>query len=194
MAAFSLIELIFALGLAATLGAVAIPETLSAVDEARATGAARYVAAQLQRTRMEAITRNAATAMKVTSAGSDYTLTAYVDGNRNGVLSREIQSGVDRAVAAVERLGDRFPGVTFGTLPGLPPVDTSSTAPGSDPVRLGSSDLAVFSPIGTATSGSLYILGRRNIQLVVRIYGETGKTRALRFNARTRQWLPLTGA
>ncbi len=194
MAAFSLIELVFALGLAATLGAVAIPETLAAVDEARAVGAARYVATRLQHTRMAAISRNAATALRFTPAGSDYSVAAYVDGNRNGVLSKDIQSGVDRAVALVERLGDQFPGVTFGTVPGLPPVDASSSAPGGDPIRLGSSDMVAFSPIGTATSGSLYLLGRRNIQFVVRIFGETGKTRVLRFNARTRQWTSIAGA
>lgn len=193
MAAFSLIEMLFVLGLAATLGAVAIPETLTAIDEARASGAARYVAAQLQRIRMEAIARNASTALKITPSGSDYTLTAYVDGNRNGVLSRDIRSGVDRAVSADEKVGDRFPGVTFGAVPGLPPVEPSGTPPGSDPIRLGSSDLAVFTPMGTSTSGSLYVLGRGGVQLVVRIYGDTGKTRVLRFNARTRQWMPFGG-
>ncbi len=189
-----MIELVFALGLAATIGAVAIPETLAAVDEARATGAARYVATRLQQARMEAIARNTATAVKFTPTASGYSLVVYVDGNRNGVLSRDIQSGVDRAVAPVERISDQFPGVTFGTVAGLPPVDPSSTAPGSNPIRLGSSDMAAFSPIGTATSGSLYLLGRRNIQLVVRIFGETGKTRVLRFNAGTNQWTPLAGA
>jgi hypothetical protein len=48
-----------------------------------------------------------------------------------------------------------------------------------------------FSPIGTATSGSLYVRGPRSAQYVIRIFGETGRTRTLKFDARTRQWGPL---
>ena len=194
MAAFSLIELLFALGLAATIGAVSLPQALMAIDDARAVGAARYLATRLQRTRMEAIVRNSSVALRVTWTESAYWLDELVDGDGDGVLSRDIRSGIDTLVSPKERIGDRFPGVTFGTLPGLPPIDVVSPAPGADPVRLGSSDMAVFTPMGTATSGSLYLLGRRDLQLAVRIYGETGKTRILRFHARTRQWTPLSGS
>ena len=45
-----------------------------------------------------------------------------------------------------------------------------------------------FTATGTATSGSLYLLGRGQTQYVVRIYGETGRTRILRYNARSRTW------
>jgi hypothetical protein len=94
-------------------------------------------------------------------------------------------------VQADERLSDKFPGVDSGTLPGLPAVDASTTAPGDDPVRLGSSNMAVFTPGGTATAGSLYILGPHGLQYVVRILGETGRTRILRFNVRAERWEPL---
>jgi type II secretory pathway pseudopilin PulG len=193
VAAFSLVELVFALGLAATLSAVAVPHLLASLDEARAASAARYVSTRLQRTRMEAIARNEATAVRVTRAAESYRLTQYVDGNRNGVRSRDIEAGVDRLIAGPERLGDQFPGVDFGVVPGLPPIDIPSGAPGADPIRLGSSDLVTFSPLGTATPGSLYVLGRRNVQFVVRIFGETGKTRILKFNQGSRQWIALSG-
>ena len=52
--------------------------------------------------------------------------------------------------------------------------------------------MATFTATGTATAGSLYIRGRRDVQYVVRIFGETGKTRILKFNPRTRQWNPLS--
>ena len=193
MAALSLIEIVFVLGVAATLGEVAIPETLSALDDMRAAGAARYVSTRLQRMRMEAITRNSSAALRFTPLAGQYRVSGYVDGNRNGVLSRDIQSGTDRAIQPAERLGDQFPGVEFGALPGLPAVDPSSVPPGTDPIRLGSSDMVTFTPAGTATPGSLYIRGRRNTQYVVRIFGETGKTRVLKFNAGSGQWTPLSG-
>ena len=193
MAALSLIEIVFVLGVAATLGEVAIPETLSALDDMRAAGAARYVSTRLQRMRMEAITRNSAAALRFTPVAGQYSVAGYVDGNRNGVLSTDIQSGTDRAIQPADRLRDQFPGVEFGAVPGLPAVDPSSAPPGTDPIRLGSSDMATFTPEGTATPGSLYIRGQRNTQFVVRIFGETGKTRVLKFNAGSGQWIPLSG-
>ena len=109
----------------------------------------------------------------------------------DGVRTKEITSGVDRPAGAEEGLPVHFSGVDFGALPGLPPVDSGSAPPGDDPVRLGSSNLASFSASGTATSGSLYIRGRRNAQYVVRIYGDTGKVRVLKFDQPTKKWKPL---
>jgi Tfp pilus assembly protein FimT len=74
VAALSLIEIVFVLGVAATLGEVAIPETLSALDDMRAAGAARYVSTRLQRMRMEAITRNSAAALRFTPVAGQYSV------------------------------------------------------------------------------------------------------------------------
>ena len=185
---YSLIEIVFVAGLSTTLAAMAVPQMLSGLDEYRAAGAARYIATRLQRTRTLAITRSAIVSMRFTSAGSSYSYAEYVDGNGNGVLAREILSGVDRAVGAPEQLSHQFTRVDFGTLPGLPPIDAGGTAPGSDPIRLGSANSASFSPLGSATPGTVYILGRGGAQYAVRIFGETGKTRLLKFDRQTRRW------
>ena len=193
MAAFSLIEILFVLGTAATVSAVAVPETLATIDDNRAAAAARYVSTRLQRARMEAVTRSGSVALRFMRQSDHYDFATYVDTNHNGVLSKDIQSGVDRVSQPADRLGDHFPGVEFGAIPDLPAVDSTSTAPGSDPIRLGSSDMVTFTSIGTATSGSLYIRGRREAQYVVRIYGETGKTRVLKFLPGSGQWIPASG-
>lgn len=191
MAAFSLLDTMFALGLAATLGSMAVPQAGASLERVRARAAARYVATRLQQTRMEAITRGTSTAIRFVAGAGGYNLTSYIDGNRNGVLSRDILSGVDRAWGAVETLRDRFSGVEFGARTALPPVDPTGTPPGTDPIRLGSSDMVVFTPAGTATPGSLYLLGSQQIQYAVRVFGETGKTKVLEFEARSGQWKPL---
>ena len=188
---YSLIDLLFAAGLATTLTSVAIPQILPQLDDVRTSGAARYVAGRLQHARMEAIRRSAEVAVQFVAAGDGFSYGMYVDGNGNGVRTREIARGVDRRVGSVERLGDQFPGVDFGTVPGLPPVESGGQPPGDDPVRLGISNLASFSAIGTASTGSLYIRGRRNLQYVVRLYGDTGKTRVLKFDSRSGKWKPL---
>ena len=57
-AGFSLLELVFVAGIAATLSAVAVPQYLTAIDDSRAAGAARYISARFQRARMEAVSAN----------------------------------------------------------------------------------------------------------------------------------------
>ena len=185
---YSLVEIVFVAGLGMTLAAVAVPQMLTGLDDYRAAGAARYVAARFQRTRMLAITRSATTAMRFTAVGTSYAFAEYVDGNGNGVLAREIQSGVDRPVGPSEQLSQQFTGVDFGTLPGLPAIDAGGSAPGGDPIRLGSANSVSFSPLGSATAGTVYILGRGGAQYAVRIFGETGKTRLLKFDRRTNRW------
>jgi type II secretory pathway pseudopilin PulG len=187
---YSLVELLFAAGLIATISAVAIPQLAAGIDEFRTAGAARYISTKLQRTRMEALARSADVAMQFTRTPHGYAFAVYADGNRNGVLTTEIAAGIDRGLGAIEHLGDHFAGVEFGTLPGLPPVDVGGTPPGTDPIRLGPGNLASFAAAGTASSGSVYLRGR-TAQYVVRIFGGTGKTRVMKFHSRTKQWKPL---
>ena len=188
---YSLIELAFVMGLIVTLTGVAIPQTLASIDDLRALGATRYLSARLQRARSEAVARSANVAVRFVPADDGYAFAVYIDGNRNGVRGFDIERGIDRQLGAVERLGDSFSGVEFGAIPNLPSVDPGGAGPGDDPIRLGPSGSATFTALGTATPGSLYIRSRRGAQYVVRIFGETGKTRMLRFNVSTKQWKPL---
>jgi type II secretory pathway pseudopilin PulG len=188
---YTFVELLFVLGTVATLSSVAVPQVLAGLDDFRTAGAARHISARLQRARMDAVMRSADVGLQVTSAGGGYSYAVYVDGNRNGVRAADIQQGTDKRLVPPERVPDQFPGVEFGAIPGLPAVDSGGTPPGSDPIRLGSSNMATFAASGTSSSGSLYIRGRRNAQYVVRIYGQTGKTRILKFDARSWQWKGL---
>ena len=184
-------ELVFAAGMAVTMSAVAVPQYLAAIDDFRAAGATRYISARLQRARMEAVVRSTEVAMQFTETKDGYRYAVYRDGNRNGVLMRDILDGIDRRIASVERLPDQFTGVDFGAIPGLPAVDVGDTPPGADPIRLGAGSFASFSAAGTSSSGTVYIRSRRGAQYAVRIFGETGKTRMLKFDRRTRKWRPL---
>jgi hypothetical protein len=188
---YSLLELVFAIALGITVGAVAIPQYLAALDDFRTSGATRYVSARFQRARMEAVMRSTSVAIHFTEMPDGYHYTGYLDGNGNGVLTQDIQNGVDRRINATERLRDHFAGVEFGALPGLPPIDPGSTAPGVDPIRLGVSSLASFTALGTSSSGTVYIRGRGDAQYAVRIFGDTGKTRMLKFERHTGHWRPL---
>jgi prepilin-type N-terminal cleavage/methylation domain-containing protein len=187
---FTLLELMLVLGLAVTLAAWAIPQTLLSLDDMKTLGAVRYMSSRLYQTRMEAVSRTADAAMRFTVVGGSYSFAVYVDGNRNGVRRRDIDRGLDHVIHRGERLRDQFPGVDFGTLPRLPPVD-GSTAPGATPIHFGAGDMVTFTALGTSTTGSLYIRGRRTAQYVIRVYGQTGKIRILRFDSRLRTWRTL---
>ena len=186
---FSLVELLLVAAIGATLVAAAIPQMAAGLDDQRTLIAARYVAARFQRARMEAVMRSSIVAVQFTQTARGYALAEYVDGNRNGVLAVDMQSGVDWRRGAIEHLPDQVPGVDFGAAPGLPALDPGGTPPGGDPIRLGVANRASFSPVGTATPGTVYIRGRNGAQYAVRILGETGRTRIVKF-ARGR-WRPI---
>jgi type II secretory pathway pseudopilin PulG len=185
---YSLLELLFALGLIATLSGMAIPSLMTALDEQRTVGAVRYLAMRIQRARVEAISRGANTAIRFVPLGAGYAYRAYVDGDGDGVRSDDIADDVDRPLGPLERLSDNFAGVEFGVLPGLPPVEPGGALPGSDPIRFGTSDVLSYSALGTSSSGSLYVLGSGRTQYVIRVFGDTGRTRILRFEVSSRQW------
>ena len=180
----------FGVALSLTLGAVAAPQLSAAADDLRMAGAVRYFATRLQQTRMEAVSRSSDVGWQFVSTTTGYKCAPYLDGNSNGIRTREIQSGTDSRIGPTEQLADRFAGVDFGVVPGLPSIDPGGTPPGSDPIKLGSSNILTFTSLGTSSSGTLYVRGSRDIQYAIRVLGETGKVRVLKFDAGARQWKP----
>jgi len=184
-------ELAITVGLVATATATTIPDWRAGLDEFRVAGAARYLSSRLAETRMAAIQRSRHVALRFAGADGQYAFAAYEDGNGNGVLSADIQRGVDRLIHAPERLADHFRNVEFGTRPALPPIEAGEPLPGGDPIRLGAGNSVSFNPLGGATSGTIYLTGRGNTQYAVRVFGATGKVRVYRFDWRSLKWSPL---
>jgi prepilin-type N-terminal cleavage/methylation domain-containing protein len=186
-AGFTLIEVLFAAALAAVLAGVALPLTNSAIDELRTLAAARYIAGRIVHGRVDAIKRSTSVALRFEPSTPDYVFTPYADGNGNGVRAADIQRGVDPPAGVPHQLGDNFAGVRFGLLPGLPDVDGVAGG-GLDGVRIGSARILTMSPSGTATSGTLYLQGRR-AQYAVRVLGATGRTRILKYDTGAGTWI-----
>jgi prepilin-type N-terminal cleavage/methylation domain-containing protein len=185
-AGYTLIELMCAMALAATLVGISIPATQSTLDEIRVAAAARDMAARVGLARVEAVRRSSAFAYRFVPEGADYRFTAHADGNGNGVRTIEISNGVDLTLAAAQRLQDKHPGARFGLLPGLPDLDGGWGS--QDGVRIGSSRILTLSPDGSATSGTLYVHGTRS-QYAVRVLGGTGRTRVFRYDTGRRLWI-----
>jgi len=183
----SMIEVLLALAMTMTAGALAFALTASAIDEMRTAMAARYVAGRIGSARIDAVRRATAVALRFEAVDGNYMYAPYEDGNGNGVRTTEIRAGVDRPLGGFEKLRDKFPGVEFELMPGVPDAD-GATGTGAEGVRIGSARLLTMSADGTATSGTLYIRGRR-AQYAVRILGVTGRTRVLEYSAGDRTWL-----
>lgn len=176
-----MLELMFVTAVIATLSGVAVPQTLASLDDVRAAGATRYISSRFYRARMEAVMRSTSVAIQFSRVGGHYTFAVYQDGNGNGVLASDIASGMDRRVSPIESLSDNFKGVDLGAIPGLPAIDPGGAPAGDDPIQLGASNILTFTSHGTSSSGTVYIRGAS--QYAVRVFGDTGKSRVLKFRA-----------
>lgn len=184
----TMLEMLLVVSLAATTIAVAIPMTLDAVDEIRTAMAARYLEGRIVDARLHAVKRAARVGLRFEPGPEDYQIAEYVDGNANGIRTAEILAGIDQALAPPRRIGDHFPGVRFGLRASVPDADGVRSAADGDGVRIGTSGILSMGPDGTATSGTLYLRGRRS-QYAVRVLGATGRTRVLRYDPGTDGWV-----
>lgn len=187
-AGFTALELLFSLAIVATILGMAIPLTTNAVDEMRTAMAARYLEGKIVGARLDALQRSTRVALRFEPAGTDYTFAAYADGNRNGVRTAEIASGVDPPLSPEEGLGDHFVDVRFGLAAGVPDLDGTRDVDERDGVRIGSPRILTLSPDGTATSGTVYIRGRRS-QYAVRVLGATARTRVFQYHPGADEWI-----
>jgi len=184
---FTLVEVLFAVALAATIASIAVPTTRDGVEALQVAGAARYLAARLSDSRMRAVSRSTCVGLRFEPSAADYRFTAYVDGNDNGIRSTDIAMGIDVPLSGAERLADIFPGVSFGLMNGYPDVD-EEPGTGTDGVRIGHARIETMSPDGSATPGTFYVHGRRT-QFAVRVLGATGRVRVIEYRAGEGRWI-----
>jgi hypothetical protein len=55
-------------------------------------------------------------------------------------------------------------------------------------VRFGASDIITFTPIGTASSGTLYVTDGHDTVYAVVLYGRTGRIRSFRYDRALGAW------
>jgi len=188
---FTLIELLLAIAIIGTLTVMAIPQGLRAAGDLRTREAAQYMARRLASARFQAIKRSTAHGFRFEPVGDDYRLTPVADGNRNGLRTADLQSGIDRTLGDPELLGGHFAGVSLGLWDGVPDAD-GLPAGGTDGVRFGASKLVALNADGSCSSGTLYIRGPAHSQYAVRLLGATGRIRLLKFDAAGGLWVALS--
>lgn len=174
-----MIELVAVTGVITILGGVAAAHVLSSADHSSGYAAARFLAARLGLARTQAVARGAAVGLRFTQTPRGFTFAAFQDGNGNGIRTTDIEAGIDRQVEPAIGLFEQFPGVDIGL---------TANSPATTALQLGQTSLLTFTPLGTATSGTIYVRDQRGSQWAVRVLGATGRTRVLRYDAATGDW------
>jgi hypothetical protein len=184
----ALLDVVFTCALIGVMVAIAIPSLYASRERHAAVMAARYLAARFSVLRIDAVRRNRTMAVRFDPDDLGRFGT-YVDGDGDGVLEADIDAGIDVQVDDDIDISSLFTLVSLRVPIDVPAPDGNGIiAADSDPVRIGNSNLVSFGPVGTATSGTIYLAGRDGTQTAVRILGATGRVRVLRFDRANDAW------
>ena len=171
---------------------VTVPSVGSMLKAWKLTCAARDMAVEVHRARMEAVGRgaNVGILFEPSPAGDRWRL--YLDGGSRGIHSAEIASGVDTPLGERFDLAARYPGVRFGiggtgAVPRIPPA-SGTLSPSDDPITFGGTDIFSASPTGETSAGTIYLTDGTDMRAVV-VYGGTGRVRLWAYDDATARWL-----
>lgn len=187
----ALIDIIAATALVVIVTAIAVPVVGGAMERERTTVGTQFLAGQLHRARLAALRRAVPVAVRIEVVDDRTSLRLFMDGNGNGVLQKDIDKGLDPPLSPLHWVDEQARDVSLRINQAIVDAGGSGTLEaGDDPLRIGSSALLTFSPLGSATSGTLYVAAQRGPQMAIRVFGATGRVRVLMFDAQTRQWHP----
>jgi Tfp pilus assembly protein FimT len=187
----ALIDIIFATSLSVVLMAIAVPVVGGTLERERTIVGAQYLAGQLLFARLDSLKRARAVALRLEVVGDRTQLQLFADGDGDGVLQRDIDRGIDPSLTPAGWLDEHARGVSLRVNQTIRDVaGTPTIAAGDDPLRIGNTALLTFSPVGSATGGTLYVAAHRGPQLAIRVFGATGRVRVLMFDAHARRWHP----
>jgi type II secretory pathway pseudopilin PulG len=182
----SYVEVLVGLAIVSILATLAVPATAYSIDASRARDAAGFLTARLRLARQQAVFQTASAGLVFDAVDGRWQIRACQDGNGNGLRRADIASGVDHCPDGPFELDRMFRGVTIAVDSNMPGPEGE---PGStDPVRFGGSDIASFSPEGSATAGSVYVRSARGQQYAIRVANVTGRTRVLRYDMGSKTW------
>lgn len=187
----ALIDIVVASAVGVVMMAIAVPVVGGTLERERTIVGAQYLAGQLLVARLDSLKRARAVAVRLAIVGERTQLQLFADGDGDGVVQRDIDRGIDPPLTPPGWLDEQARGISLRVNQVIKDVAGSATlAPGDDPLRIGNTALLTFSPVGSATSGTLYVAAHRGPQMAIRVFGATGRVRVLMFDAQTRQWHP----
>jgi type II secretory pathway pseudopilin PulG len=184
-------ELVVSLALTGMITATALPALSNILKKTSIDAATTDVALVFTLARNRAILSGRDAGVKWYAKADDVVLTLYEDGNGNGVMTADIQKGVDRLVAGPYWMKGKYPHITFSFLRDFNWLDPSGNPIGNlaDPIRFGRGDICTFSPDGQASPGSVYLSNGVDKQSVVRVSPASGRIQIFDFEPKKRKWV-----
>ena len=140
----------------------------------------RYLATRAAVARSRAVGRSTTVALYFERDARGIRFSMVEDGNGDGVRAADITQQIDPVIEVPIHLSDLFPGTAIGVAPGTP---------ATTPLALGGTMILSFTPNGTATSGSVYVVGPDSTQWAVRVLGVTARARVLRYDRMAGTWI-----
>ena len=181
--------MVVAAGLFVTVAGLSMPMLTVARHQQQVASAARYLGGRIMLARADAARSGATVGLQFVNRDGQVVFRPYRDGDEDGVRTADIGSGVDRPVGEEIAIGDLFEGVRFSLSAAVPEVgSTAAAGDGADPVRLGVADILSVTPLGTATSGTLYLRSREGHQVALRVLGATGRVQHHTYDFQTGRW------
>ena len=192
-AGFQLVELLVCVAVLGLLLSFSVPPLLRLSANTRVRAAAAEMVGAMRTARAFAIAHSANVGVKFRTLPDHRVLwRLYRDGDGDGVLTADIDAGVDPAVTPERQLMEFGNSVRFGFPPGPPPRDPSDPRRSldrlDDPLRFNRSDIASFDPLGGATPGSAYLTDGQTQLAAVRVVSTTGKVRVIVYDRRSQTW------
>ncbi len=190
---FSIVEMMVYLGVIMLVAGLGLPSVFEWGSALRVELAAGEMTGVLHRARIFSAQHSAKVAVKFrTEPSGVVTHALYRDGDGDGVLNADIESGVDPEIRPPRRLAHLGRRIRFGFPQGKAPRDPGNPRRRlrnlDDPIRFNRSDLASFNPRGTATPGTIYVTdGRRHLS-AVRVNNRSGKISVLHYDPETEIW------
>ncbi len=187
----SLVGLVVVLCLTAMIAAAGIPTLTEARRAAALRQASGRLWGMLVRCRAHAIMRCRATALVFErDEGGAWKCFIAEDGDGDGLLRADLESGRDRVIGEVLHLEGTTAGLGILTDPRVPDPSGRGWLDGNldDPVRAGRGDIITFTPRSTATPSSIYVTDYHNRMRVLRITPGTGRVYGLVWRAGWKKW------
>ncbi len=173
----------------ALLLGMAVPLLRIGSETTEVQAAAAFLLGRTAQTRARAVLSGAAVGLVFRQDARGALIRTHIDGDGDGIHASDISDGIDRPIEPAWRLRDNYPMARLGLDPTVPPVGHTQTTASAAGVPFGPSGILTFSPLGTSSSGTLYVRGESTPdQYAIRIFGVTARARLLRFHPVTRTW------
>jgi hypothetical protein len=187
----SLVEVVALLALIAVIAGVALPNLGDARRAAALAGAAGRLRGLMFRCRAVAVMHQRSTGL-VFERRADRSWRCFIaaDGDGDGILRRDLESGVDPVISEIL---DFAPGEAgLGILEGefVPDPSGRGRLRGDlgDPIRAGRGDIITFTPRGHVTPASVYLTDHRARMRVLRTYGASSRIISMVWRSGWTEW------